>query len=295
VARRGTIEAMTLLGAAATFIWSNARLLDRLRFAHRFQHADRGPVVAALGAYQNADGGFGNGLEPDLRGPVSQPQPVQFAFNTLDEVDALDDPMVVRALDYLLTITTPEGGVPFVLPMADEFPRAPWWNTGPEPPASVNPTAPLAGLLHKHGIEHAWLGPATEFAWRTIESNQERGGYDYLAIFGFLEHVPDRVRAAAAFKRLSAEVLASNVITFDTEDTGHGFRPLDLAPTPSSPQRALFDDATIERHLDALVAHQQSDGGWGIGWEPPSPLAMLEWRGHVTLGALDVLRAYGRL
>jgi hypothetical protein len=105
---------MTLLGAAATFIWSKARLLDRLRFAHRFQHADRGPVVATLAAYQNADGGFGNGREPDLRGPVSQPQPVEFAFHILDEVDALDDPMVARALDYLLTIRTPEGGVPFV-------------------------------------------------------------------------------------------------------------------------------------------------------------------------------------
>jgi hypothetical protein len=71
--------------------------------------------------------------------------------------------------------------------------------------------------------------------------------------------------------------------------------PLDFAPSPSSPARRLFDDETIERHLDGLVARQQPDGGWPIGWEPPSALAELEWRGHVTVHALDVLRAYGRL
>jgi len=286
---------MTLLSAATTFMWCNARLLDRQRFAHQFQHADRAPVLAALRAYQNADGGFGNGLEPDLRGPVSQPQPVEAAFHVLDELDAMHDPMVSRALDYLLGITTADGGVPFVLPMADEYPRAPWWNSGPEPPAAINPTAPIASLLHKHRIAHAWLGPATEFAWRAIESDQERGGYDYLAIFAFLAHVPDRARAQAAHKRIGAELLASNMVTFDVNDQGHGFRPLDFARTPDSPQRPLFDDATMERHLDALVAHQEADGGWGIGWEPPSPLAVLEWRGHVTLGTLGILRAYGRL
>src|SRR5262245_55720122 len=114
---------------AATFVWSNARLLDRHRFARLFLEAEREPALAALRAYQNADGGFGNGLEPDLRGPISQPQPVEFALHVLDELDAMRDPMVSRACDYLVTISTPEGGVPFVLPSAQDFPSAPWWRT----------------------------------------------------------------------------------------------------------------------------------------------------------------------
>src|SRR6185436_2022863 len=123
-----------------------------------------------------------------------------------------------------------EGGVPFVLPMPEEYPRAPWWNTGPEPPASVNPTAPIAGLLHKHRIEHPWLGPATDFAWRAIDADRERGGYDYLAAFTFLEYVPDRARARTAFDRLSAELLEGGVLPLDPEATGHVFMPLDVAP-----------------------------------------------------------------
>ena len=64
-----------LLDAAAGFVWRTARLLDRHRFAHLFLDGDRAPVLAALAAYQNPDGGFGNALEPDLRGPASQPEP----------------------------------------------------------------------------------------------------------------------------------------------------------------------------------------------------------------------------
>ena len=55
------------LGRAREFIWRNGRLLDRHLFACLFDGGQREPVLAALRAYQNADGGFGNALEPDKR------------------------------------------------------------------------------------------------------------------------------------------------------------------------------------------------------------------------------------
>ena len=58
---------------AYTFILNNARLLERRRFAYLFGGGPREPVLAALRAYQNPDGGFGNALEPDKRTPTSQP------------------------------------------------------------------------------------------------------------------------------------------------------------------------------------------------------------------------------
>jgi hypothetical protein len=61
-----------LLDAAAGFVWRTGRLIDRHRFTHLFEGGERGPVLAALAAYQNPDGGFGNALEPDLRGPGSR-------------------------------------------------------------------------------------------------------------------------------------------------------------------------------------------------------------------------------
>jgi hypothetical protein len=281
--------------AATSFIWSNARLIDRYRLAHQFREGEAQSVLATLRAYQNADGGFGNALEPDIRAPISQPQPCELALHVLDELDAMDDPMVSGICAYLQSITTPDGGVPFVLPMDDEFPRAPWWNTEPDPPAAVNPTAAIAGLLHKHHVAHPWLAPATEFCWRAIEQDRAWEGHDFLVLFTFLQFVPERGRAEKAFERLGRQLLDGGVVSLDPNVEGYVFLPLQFAPTPDSPQRRLFDDDTIERHLDALVGRQQADGGWPIGFEPPSPAALLEWRGSVTVSALQTLRAYGRL
>ena len=64
---------------ASDFLLRNARLIERRLFAARFRGAPTEGVVTALRAYQNEDGGFGLALEPDLRGPDSQPLHVDMA------------------------------------------------------------------------------------------------------------------------------------------------------------------------------------------------------------------------
>ena len=68
---------------AEQFIWLNARLLERQLFDHLFRGGPRESSLAALRAYQNADGGFGNALEPDKRCPTSQPIDVEIAMKRL--------------------------------------------------------------------------------------------------------------------------------------------------------------------------------------------------------------------
>ena len=60
------------LAAAADFIWRNARLLERHVFSRLFLGGSAKAAVAALLPYQNPDGGFGNGLEPDIRDYLRQ-------------------------------------------------------------------------------------------------------------------------------------------------------------------------------------------------------------------------------
>jgi hypothetical protein len=103
-----------------------ARLIDRHRFAVLFGGADRSVVVAALAPYQNPDGEFGYGLEPVLRGPESERVPTWTALLILDEIDRFDHALMGQACDYYLaSITISDGGVPFVLPAAHAYPRAP--------------------------------------------------------------------------------------------------------------------------------------------------------------------------
>jgi hypothetical protein len=122
----------------------------------------------------------------------------------------------------------------------------------------------------------------------------EAGPDDAVSVLTFLEHVPDRARADEVFARLSDRIM-NDLVALDPSAEGYVKTPLEYAPRPDRLARRLFDDATIERHLDALEAKQQDDGGWPITWEPPSPAAAHEWRGYVTVRSLDVLAAYGRL
>jgi hypothetical protein len=283
------------LDRAAEFLELNARLIDRRRFACLFGDGDAAPVVEALRAYRNPDGGFGNALEPDLRGPESQPQPVALALGMLDEVGAFDDPMVADACDWLVTATAPDGGVPFVLESALAHPRAPWWQPDPEGRGSMLGTPAIAGLLHKHGVEHPWLDGATEMVWRGIAELDATSAYAAMAVFAFLDQVPDRARAEAAMAEIGPRVLESGAVETDPDAPGEAFFPLDFAPAPGRLSRTPFDDTLIERHLDALAAGQRDDGGWMFNWLVWAPLVELEWRGWLTVHALSVLRDNGRL
>ncbi|MBK7780570.1 MAG: hypothetical protein IPJ58_07220 [Ardenticatenia bacterium] len=59
---------------AAAFVRAHARDLDRSLFEHEFAGGSSRAVLAALIAYQNADGGCGQPIEPEFRRPASSCQ-----------------------------------------------------------------------------------------------------------------------------------------------------------------------------------------------------------------------------
>jgi hypothetical protein len=279
---------------AQEFMWANARLIDRYLFAYHFAGGPREPVLAALAAYRNPDGGFGNALEPDKRTPHSQPIDVESALHILDAVDALDHPLAAGVCDFLQSITTDEGGVPFSLPSVNAYPHAPWWQAADDPPASINPTASIAGLLIKGGVRHPWLDRAAEYCWRTIAATDTASFHDVMPIVTFLAQAQDRERAARELDRVAERVQAAGTVALETDAEGYVQKPLAWAPTPDSPLRRMFSDDLLLTHLRALAAQQQADGGWPIAWEPIGDVVRAEWRGVVTTGALLTLRAYAR-
>jgi hypothetical protein len=279
------------LPLARDFLLRNARLLERRIFAFLFEGGPREMVLSALRAYQNPDGGFGGALEPDMRTLTSQPVFVEEAFKVLDLVDAFSDPIVNRACGYLLSITTPEGGLPSAVAGVDDSPRTPWWN--PETAPSINPTASLAGLLYKHSIRHPWLERADRFCRAFIEPFEGCHYHDVINVVAFLEQHPDRTWAAVQMRRILARLPASGQIAYDRSAGGYIQFPLDWAPRPDDPLRPLFPPEVIWRDAEALAAQQQLDGGWPITWQAVGTGAEMEWRGLGTLRALWILRANG--
>jgi hypothetical protein len=275
------------LDAARTFLHANARVLERRRYEHLFEDGPIEPVLDALRAFRNDDGGFGHAIEPDMRAPASQSVGIHTTIEILHEIGAHDDPMIRPAADWLMTITREDGGIPFVL--ETDAPHAPWWSYSDA--SSHTQTAANAAALHNLGVTHPWLEGADAFLFARIAQLdtskviEDVGlGYDLLFSVHFLDAHPDAARAEAALEALGPIPAAE-----------HGSeRPsaLDLSPVPGSRSRAHLE---VERDLDALEQGQQEDGGWRVSWPDWNAAASIEWRGVATVGALKTLRANERL
>ncbi len=139
--------------AARKFIYRNARPLDLARWQFLFEDGSREAVLTALAAYQNEDGGFGHGLEPDCLNPNSSPVQTWAATEIIKEVDLCNrsHPIIQGILKYLETTDEFDGHVwANTIESNDDYPHAPWWSySKPEEP-DYNPTASLIGFILKY-------------------------------------------------------------------------------------------------------------------------------------------------
>src|SRR5689334_15566734 len=221
--------------AAETFIWETARLLDRHRYAMLFEDGPAEPVITALGGYQNPDGGFGHALEPDVRCPSSQPSPTLSALEILGETGKLGGKMGDGARAWVAGIAAHEGSVPSALPDFERYPHAPWYTAEP---GSMLTFALVAACYDGGATADEWIGRATDWCWRSIETKEQLAGYWLKFALQFLDAVPDEDRARAAIASLASRVDASAVVPIGGTE-GEALRPLDLSPRPGSRSRAL--------------------------------------------------------
>ena len=286
------------IGAAASFMATHARLLDRRRFEFLFG-GDAGAVLAAVDGYRNSDGGYGWGLEPDLRAAESQPGGALHALEVFAEVGPT--PRAVEVCDWLAGVTLPDGGVPFAVPVADPAGCAPFWVKADPHSSSLQSTAFVAGVAHRVAARdpqvaaHPWLAAATRYCFDAIAALDDAPHAIALRFaVGFLDAVYDtHAEAASLLERLGAFVPADGLVPVAGGSEGETMRPLDFAPLPGRPVRQLFSAEVIAADLRRVADSQQEDGGWVVDFANYSPAAALEWRGYVTVGTLSMLRANG--
>ncbi|MBB6669284.1 hypothetical protein [Cohnella nanjingensis] len=288
------------LDKARSFIYRNARLLDRLRFAYYWEKGTKKAVLTALKGYQNDDGGFGHALEPDIRCPHSQPVPTELALLYMDDLDRYDAGMVGHIGRYLKQIALPDGGFPRAHLSINAFPHAPWWETSSDDAFSVNPTGSLLGLLMKQkawmGYEHEpWFRLSVRQMWEHMENAEPDGYHEAVHWISFLRVFPDRALSRPYLNKLDEWLAKPGSIERNPEAQGYVHKVLDWAPRRDSYAAKFVTPEEVQLHLAYMQAEQREDGGWPISWATLSPAVELEWRGYLTVERLLTLKSYGKL
>lgn len=289
---------MVNLEAAYGFMASHARLLDRRRFELVVRDAPPDGALAALSAYGNPDGGYGWGLEPDLRATESQPGGALHAFEVFEDMIPATTPRAVELCDWLASASLPDGGLPFALPIADSAGCAPFWTEADSTVPSLQITAIVTAVAHRVAANdpavagHPWLAGATRWLLDTIEGLEERPQAMAMAFaMQALDAAHDSHPGAAdLIARLGEHIPADGLVRVTGGLEDEMMRPLDFAPDPGRPVRELFAEDVVSAELERLVDQQQDDGGWEVDFASYSPQAALEWRGHATVSALSILK-----
>jgi hypothetical protein len=286
------------LSLARDFMATHARVLDRRRFELLHGHSDPSGVLAALNGYRNDDGGYGWGLEPDLRSAESQPGAALHAFEAFEDIAPATAPQAVSLCEWLDSVTLPDGGLPMALPLGMTAGSGPWWATADPAVSSLQITAVVAAAAHRVAARdpavaaHPWLERATRYCLNAIAAI-DRAPFAYVVAFSvhFLDAVHDsHPEAGDLLRDLGSHIPSDGRLRVQGGTEDELLHPLDVAPYPDRPARELFAADVISADLERLAALQQDDGGWIVDFLAISPAGSLDWRGYATVRAIDILR-----
>lgn len=249
-------------------------------------------VVRELAKFQNPDGGFAHGLEPDVRAPTSSAIATSVAFQYLRAIDApAHIPIVTRAIEYLVRTVDRETWVwPAIGESVEEGRNAPWWAPNLERFRGyvLNPSAELLGYLYEYRscVPDDVLVGVTAKVLHAVESIDVIGSvYELYCCMRLVQtkSLPAHIRSVLE-RRLPASLEA-----IDPDDMHVNL--MRLAPTPLSFGYDIVRPG-IKRQADRLISSQADDGGWHPGWKPWDADAHREWSGEITSHSVVSLYAH---
>ena len=293
----------TAIDSASSYIMNNGRYLEKVLFGHYFIQPCSSKIVKALKMYQNKDGGFGNGIEPDFRMSYSSPMATSVALGMLVPFDS--EPYAIEqiklAIKYLEDTYSDEiEGWERTSKMVNLFPHAPWWQYKESKDAvPLNPSVELVGYLVKYrdyveklDVEHL----KNKYINYLVENgvDEEHDLYCYIRFYNTLSDIEqDLIRPNI--------VHAYNQLVSKDPDEWHLYKPYPLKFIGLT-EDSIFDvsDELLRTNLNYLrdkisfIGHIPPTWKWdqyNEEWET----AKREWSGILTLDALKLLKRYNQL
>ena len=297
--------------AASNYVLHSARALERNAYNHFFNGDDNNKTLLELKNYQNPDGGFGHGLEPDLRLPYSSPIATVVAFRHLEklggETTEVAEDIIQSGINYFKETFNQNENRWFAVPQEiNDYPHAPWWHYSEDSGGSGidecwgNPTAEILAYGLKYdglssGMDaEALVSTAIRNFNEKVEFESEHEVYCYLKLY---EVLPEK--EASKIEKQLEKAIGQLVRTDPSSWDEYVPRPLDFVPEPDSPRFGI-SEASLEDNLNFLIELIEEEEAVRPSWkwgqfESEWKRAELEWTGILTLNALIALDRFDRI
>ncbi len=283
----------------------NARSYDKAKWNYLFNDGTKECIVEEMLKYQNADGGFGNGFEPDVLLPLSAAIPTAEAI-----FQAYDYDLDCKALWFQKVLSYFENTIQDIPkywedcpPEAMNYPHAPWWNYAPCSVFNPNPCAVVASAFIRYGTEsQKELGfKIANDCFELLKSNDFCGDHDSLNILVLIEQLCGIESSLITDAVLSAmrRRIDENTCYDSSKWLEYYFQPLEFASSPTS---MWYDDVKkgIEDNIDFWLDNINEQGVWtpNFSWGIDSDVSRQvteNWKGYIAVKRAKILLNFNRI
>ncbi len=280
------------------------RMLEKTLIAHVKGAGSTQGVIQALSDYQNEDGGFGNGLEPDFFLPESSAMATSIGLRILHDLEPSEtgNLMINKAIGYLLgSYSDDRPGWWAVSKSVNEHPHAPWWQWSSEENMTVidhhwgNPNAELIGYLSVYS-EDARVAELIDYAIdHLVNLTAYESEHEIFCYLRFCELVKDE--RIEKVKRLLKKAVSEKIVYDESQWSSYVPKPLDYLRYTTSNWLEI-DESGVHKNLDMLERQIEKNGYVDVNWswdydEVNWETAKKNWRGVLTFEAIRLKKRYG--
>jgi len=296
------------------WILQNARPVDAARHDVLFHGGSADAFLRLLACYQNADGGFGHALEPDLWNPNSTPYVTCAALGLMQSAGCLqaDHPMVQGAMRYLHSGAGFEQDQwLFSVPENDLHAHAPWWTYDPGSNGyeNIGLTAELAAYaLTLCAGDDPLYHTAQRIARTSLDLMMSGAKRGEMGLGGYAALMPHwaQMNIPYAMSDVAARLMAlGNASIVRDPALWHEYvpRPSSAIFSPDAPLYRGNEEA-IAQELDWLIDTLPQGDVWPLNWSwgpnaerYPSEHALMQvwWKARCATDKLVLLRNFGRI
>lgn len=250
---------MVSIENARCFVHAHGEMSERALWDYLFADGPVERVHQCLFCYKNSDGGWGHGLEHDIKAPASNPLMLEFLLSVIRDTGLPIGNLLDHTPEWLENIQKPDGSLenpPDLL----EYPHGQWWQEGQTIPDSITGNLLALNICPPTVQERTRTWVSNNHTLEKIRENNwlfmAYHAHDYFLNEG---DFPDLDKyQSATLENIYTCALAH-------EERGEMNKLFPFFQFATGPETRVAKEAPsglIDRFLDHLESTQRDDGGW---------------------------------